>query len=229
MQTPRRLTMAATAAALIAMMAHVSAAPAVSSVILFLGSIANPVAVSTTTGVPDTGTIRILTAQRLTYAAATTAKTATAAGTGPFMSVCGSASKTVRLQSLGLYGTVATAAIYGDIQVRKTSTATSSGTPVALTVVPLDSTNAAGTATATYYTALATTGTNVGMIDTQGAVFPITGTVAASMAAMFFDWTNRQESQAPVLRGVAQCAEVSFGTTPANAPTFSVRVVWTEE
>jgi len=185
---------------------------------------------STGQGLPDAGTQRVFVGQKATYSFATTAKTATAAGTGPFFSICGSSTKTVRLQQLVIGGTVATAAVYGDVELRKTSTATSAGTATALTKVPHDSNSAASTVNLlNYYTALATTGTNIGMIGSQGAVFPITATVAAQQANLIWDWTNRQESEAPVLRGTAQCIEASFGTTTTNAPTLTLQGIYTEE
>jgi hypothetical protein len=187
-------------------------------------------AASSNKGVADASTQRMIVAQSATYAFATAAKTATAAGTGPFFAICGSATKTVRLQQLIIGGTVATAAVYADVELRKTSAATSSGTPTALTKVPHDSNSAASTANLlNFYTALATSGASVGFIGSQGAVFPITGTVAAQQAQVIFDWTNRQESEAPVLRGTAQCIEASFGTTTTNAPTLTISGIFTEE
>lgn len=199
-------------------------------VIPSLGTTTSPVAVSVNQGAPDSGTTRILIGQKVTYTGATTAKTATAAGTGPFFAICGSATKTVRVQQLTVGGTVATAAVYGDVTLRKTSVATSSGTATALVKVPHDSTAAAASANLlNFYTVLATPGTLVGTVGAQSGVFPLTGTVAAGMAQLIFDWTNRQESEAPVLRGTAQCLEAGFGTTTTNAPTLSVHVIWTEE
>lgn len=200
------------------------------TVLLNAGTPASNVAVSVNQGAPDAGTLRTLIGQKVTYTGATTAKTATAAGTGPFFSICGSATKTVRVQQIIVAGTVATAAVYGDVTIRKTSTATSAGTATALTKVPLNSGSAAATANLlNYYTALATAGTLVGTVGAQSAVFPITGTVAASMAQVIFDWMNRQESEAPTLNGTAQCLEAGFGTTTTNAPTLAVQVIWTEE
>lgn len=187
-------------------------------------------AVATGQGVVSAGVQRMFLAQKASYTAATTAKTATAAGTGPFFAMCGSATTTIRVQSLAIGGTVATAAVYGDVTLRKTSAATSAGTATALVKVPHDSADAASTANLlNFYTVLATPGTLVGTVGTQGAVFPITATVAASQAQLLFDWTNRQESEAPVLRGTAQCLEAGFGTTTTNAPTLTVSVTYTEE
>lgn len=199
-------------------------------VLLTFGTATSATAASTNAGTPDAGTQRVFIAQRATYTAATTAKTATAAGTGPFFSICGSATKTVRVLSIRISGTVATAAVYGDVTIRKTSTATSAGTATALTKVPLDPDSAAATVNLlNYYTALATAGSLVGTVGAQGAVFPITATVAASMANILFDWMNRQESEAPVLQGTGQCLEAGFGTTTTNAPTLQIEVTWTEE
>lgn len=172
----------------------------------------------------------MLLSQRLSYVATLPVKTATAAGITPFFSICGSSTKTLRIQSFTVGGSVGTAAVYADVTLRKTSTSTSAGTATALTAVPLDSSDAATTANLlNYYTVLATAGALVGTADGQSAVFPITGTVAAAMAQVVFDYTNRQEMKAPVLRGTAQCLEAGFGTTTTNAPTLLVSVRWTEE
>jgi glucokinase len=104
------------------------------------------------------------------------------------------------------------------------------GTPTALTKVPLDSGDAVSTASlANYYTALGTAGALVGTVGSKGAVFPMAGTVAAQQALLEWDWTQRSESKAPVLRGTAQCLEAGFGTTTTNAPTLQVEVTYTEE
>lgn len=189
----------------------------------------NGVAVSVGMGSSDTGTQRLVLAQEATYSAGTTAKTATAAGTGPFFSICGSATKTVRIQRISISGTVATAAVYGDIVIKKTSTATSAGTATTLTQAPFDSSSAAGTATnVKYYTALGTAGTSVGVILTATQFFPLTGTVALTPPPFIYTWRD-VDAESPTLRGTAQCMEANFGTTTTNAPTLSVSVAWTEK
>lgn len=172
-----------------------------------------------------------VTVQRLpgisTYTAATTLKTATAAGTGPFFSICGSSTKTVRVQRVFVQGQCATAAVNADLQLRKTSTATSAGTAVTLTAVPHDSTAASATVgLVNYYTALATTGTNVGMVGAHVVFLPVAPALGSSDV---FDFTTPGWAEGVVLRGTAQCLEASFGTTTTNAPTLSVMVTWTEE
>lgn len=219
----------AIAVGLVALAVPVGARQLIQITMPAFGTVAAPITASANHGVPDAGTQRVFLGQRRTYTAATTAKTATAAGTAPFFGMCGSATTTIRVQQLTIGGTVATAAVYGDITLRKTSAATSGGTATALVKVPHDSAAAAGTATPNFYTVLPTGGTLVGTIGAQSSVFPITGTVAAGMAQVIFDWLNRQESEAPVLRGTAQCLEAGFGTTTTNAPTLAVSVIWTEE
>lgn len=170
------------------------------------------------------------TGQKATYAAALTAKTATAAGTAPFFTICGSATKTIRVQEFKAHYTVATAAVYADPRLQKTSTATSAGTATALVKVPLDSSSAAATANlANYYTVLATPGTLVGTVAIQQTTAQMTGVVSSSTPPEIFRWKATDESEAVVLRGTAQCLEASFGTTTTNAPTMTVSVVWTEE
>ena len=169
--------------------------------------------------------------QKRAYSAALTAKTATAAGTGPFFSICGSATTTIRVQKISFDYTVATAGIHADPRIQKTSTATSAGTATTLTQVPHDSTSAAGTASlVNYYTVLATSGTVVGTIDIQQRWAQITATVTGgSQITRDFDWRALSEPEAIVLRGTGQCLQASFGTTTTNAPTMTVSVMWTEE
>lgn len=169
--------------------------------------------------------------QKATYAAALTAKTATAAGVTPFFTICGSDTKTIRVQDIKFHYTVATTAIHTDPRLQKTSTATSSGTATALTKVPLDSTSPAATASAVnYYTVLATAGSLVGTVAIQQVWAQVTATVTGGSSTPFtFKWQGNTESESLVLRGAAQCLEGSFGTTTTNAPTMTVSVVWTEE
>lgn len=167
---------------------------------------------------------------KATYAAGTTAKTATAAGTAPWFAICGSATKTIRVQYFEATITVATAAAYADVVLKKTSTAPSGGTATTLTQVPLDSENAAGTASAVrFYTVLPTAGSAVGVVGSRQVFAPITGTPAVDVLPVMFDWRTPFAWQGVVLRGASQCLEASFGTTTTNAPTISTFVMWTEE
>jgi hypothetical protein len=97
-------------------------------------------------------------------------------------------------------------------------------------MVPHDSTSAAGTASlVNFYTALATTGTVVGTIANATIYMPLTGTVGIMQEPLVFPWGQENDSEAPTLRGTAQCLQAAFGTTTTNAPTLSVNVTWTEK
>lgn len=169
--------------------------------------------------------------ERATYSAGLTVKTATTAGTGPFFTICGSGTRTVRVKRFNMNGTVATAATRSEVILKKTSTATSGGTATALTQVPHDSTSPAGTASAVnFYTALATAGTSVGVVGSLFRGFPITATIASTDVIPELLWDFRSdETEAIILRGTAQCMEANFGTSTTNAPTLTVEVTWTEE
>lgn len=170
-------------------------------------------------------------AWQVRYSAGTTARTATAAGTAPFFTICGSATKTLRVRKFDLSGTVATAAAHPDITLDRTSTATSAGTATALTKLARDSNSGASTANAVnYYTVLATTGTTAGVVATGHVVLPITATFAATDVTTNRTWTfGDQYDEGVVLRGTSQCMQASVGTATANAPSFHVSVEWTEE
>lgn len=188
----------------------------------------NGVAVSVGMGASDTGTQRFTLAQEPTYGAGMTAATATAAGTGIFWEMCGSASKTIRVQKLVVSGTIATAAKNADVVLTKHSAATTSGTATTLTQVPYDSSSAAGTATnVRFFTVLGTAGTSVGVIQNGVIFLPLTTSPTFAQPAEFV-WRD-QDSEAPTLRGTAQCLTLNFGTTPTNAPSLLVSVRWTEK
>jgi hypothetical protein len=169
--------------------------------------------------------------QRATYAAANSTRQAiVVTANSTFGVLCGSATKVVRLQQVLVSATVATAAAYLDIVLRKTSGAPTAGTAVTLTKVPMDSLSPAASANlAQLYSAAPTAGTAVGNIQTQLTFGPITGTPAATAPPLEFKWRD-QDSEAPTLRGTAQCVEVALGgTAPANAPSVNVTFKWTEE
>lgn len=167
---------------------------------------------------------------KASYSASTVLKTTTAAGTGVFASIFGSTTKIVRVHRIIVCGTCATAAVYGDIIVKKMSAIGTGGTPVELVQVPKDSISGAGTASRVfYYTTLGTAGTLVGTVAAQQIFLPITGTPAVDVKPVVFDWTAQGMNEAPVLRGTGEGLELNFGTTTANAPTLTVTFEYSEE
>jgi hypothetical protein len=171
-------------------------------------------------------------AQKATYSAATTAKTAVAAATTtPYAVIYGSGTKTIRVQRIVFCVTMATTGAYPDVVVYMRTASVTGGTSTNLTQVAHDSNSAAGTANfVKIYTAAPTPGTGGGVIATMMQYAPITATTTLGPAIFDFDWRIRDESEAPVLRGTAQGLEVCFGTSIAtNQPTITVGFLWTEE
>jgi hypothetical protein len=168
--------------------------------------------------------------QKTSYVAATAAKTATEASTKVFGQIFGSATKTVRIQRITLYATVATAAVYGDIIVTKRTAVGSGGTATTLAMTPKDSNSQAATATVPkIFTVGPTAGTGGGIVGTGMAFMPVTGTPAAGVPPLMFDFTDEPEQEAVVLRGIGEGIELSFATTPTNAPTVAFQIEFTEE
>lgn len=153
------------------------------------------------------------------------------AGTGATTAIAtltGSASKTIRVTKVAVSSSTATGAVYYDLQLNKTSTAHTGGTPVVATVVPLDSGFAAGTATANSYTAAPTSGTPVGVVDSTRVLSPLTGTPVLAQPYTFIFPSSG--SSALVLRGVAQELEVRINAvTPTNAQTWDICFEWVED
>lgn len=173
----------------------------------------------------------VLSKKVATYSAAL-GLTNTAAGTGVFLSIQGSSTKTVRVHKVVITGTVATAAVYGSVVCNKRiSSVTSGGTATTLTPIAHDSASGAYSAVVKYYTALGTAGGGGGTIAAQSDYFPITATVSSEPANLLFlpQQDTGAETQDWVLRGTNECLEFAFSATTTNAPTLTVWVTFTEE
>ena len=165
---------------------------------------------------------------KATYRASTGATFTAANGTAPFFAIGGSATKTIIVQRIFYTATKATAAANVVLNLTKNSVAISGGTAAALTQIPIDSTDAAGTATTlNTYTVAPTPGTNLGTIEARRCLTNITGAVATQ--DIFFDFRNVGESQGVVLRGTAENLNLLYQSAPGHATEVSVWVEWTEE
>lgn len=162
-----------------------------------------------------------------TYGAAVVAATAAATATD-IMCVSGSATKTVYVWQMQVTG-IATTATTTDLQTVKRSTANSGGTAVAMTAVPLDSADAAATATVYYYTAnAAALGTAVGSLHADKYTLTA-ATGAPANTILPYNYGTLGDTKPVVLRGTAQsiCFNLN-GVTPAGT-VFSGDVHWTEQ
>jgi hypothetical protein len=162
---------------------------------------------------------------RATYSAAA-ASFASAASATDICTITGSGTKTIRVTQAWLAGTQTTA---GTIQVflEKRSTADTSGTAVAATVVPVDQGNAAGTATVNAYTGNPTTGSLVGHVRSNKLFIPAPAT-AAGEPIWLMDFGTRP-SQAIVLRGTGQVLAFNLNSTTVSGSAMTCGFEWTEE
>lgn len=164
----------------------------------------------------------VVAAQDPTYAfAATVAPAATATDV---FTLTGSASKTIRIRKIVLSGTQTTA---GNVvtSITKRSTANSGGTSTGLTEVPLDSSDAAATATGLSYTVNPTTGTLVGDVDMRSVHIP-TALTEAVPTEWEFGVPGRREL---VLRGTGEVVAINLGGATLTGGSLTATFEWTEE
>jgi hypothetical protein len=148
--------------------------------------------------------------------------------------IFGSATKTVRVQSIKI-GTANTAAGSQIFTLKKRSAVSTGGTVVAATAVPLDSSDAAATATVSHLTTSANTpGTSVGTLVTKSVASP--AVTPATWAGITEDSDREmlpfvgEQTKAVVLRGVAEGLAINFaGAALVSGQIHTYNVVWTEE
>lgn len=159
------------------------------------------------------------------YSASFTA-VASAATATDLACILGSASKTVRVTRIEVSGTMTLSAAVS-VQLIKRSAANTGGTSASLTLVPLDSTNAAATASAVSYTANATAlGASVGTVRSTRYNVPTAGGVVS--APVVWDFGDRP-AQAVILRGVAQELCINLSSTTLGGSSLSGSFEFTEE
>ena len=160
-----------------------------------------------------------------TYHAAIPATTQAATATDIFC-ITGSATRTVAIKAMQISGT-ATTATTTDLVILKRSTANTGGTPVAATLVSVDSNDPASTVSVFAYSANPTTGTLVGNLHADKYTY--TGNTGAPANTIIPYIFGPDPVRKPIiLRGTAQsvCFNAN-GITPAGA-VFSADVIWVE-
>lgn len=169
--------------------------------------------------------------ERASYRAATTATVVAAAGSAMFFVIAGSASKTIKIWHIRVSGETLTTLAVNSVVMEKWSTAPTGGVAVALTAVPLDSNDAAASASLVQvYTTAPTEGSLIGTIGCNRHLHK-SSTIVDGSAFDDVDWAfgTQNEVRPVVLRGSAQALSLAFGASPASAVTLAVEVEWTEE
>lgn len=142
------------------------------------------------------------------------------------MTIGGSASKTVKIHKIIMSGTQTTAGINKWYLIKR-STADTSGTSSAATIVPLDSTSAAATGTVKKWTAAPTIAGTVGTVRTLSVLAPAPASVSPADLVLFDDMHTGQPI---VLRGTAEEVALNFnGTAVPSGLSISLTAYTTEE
>lgn len=137
--------------------------------------------------------------------------------------ITGSGTKTVYVMKMSVSGLAVTGGNF-TVDYLKRSTANTGGTSTTPTVVPLDSTFAAGTAVVKAYTVNPTLGTLVGAVRSN-RVFVSGGATTASQD----DIDIWGELASPVvLRGTSESLCVNLNGVTINSPTMNIWVEWVE-
>lgn len=142
--------------------------------------------------------------------------------------VCGSATKTVKVTQVEATAD-ATAAGVLDFYTFLRTASDVGGTSAVVTAASLDQSNASATATVTKWTANpASVGSGV-MVSASQYVMPAAATPALPIVPWRFDAGTRN-TQPMVLRGINQCLAIGFNgqTIPAGVVTH-FNIEWTEE
>jgi len=140
------------------------------------------------------------------------------------LEIIGSATKTIRVKKILLWGQCATK-FFAELTLGR-ATAASAGTPAALTAGKMDLNDAAASATVNIYTGAAASGTGFAAFDARimGIAPP-----AASMIAQPVIWDFCINNDKPlILRGTGDVIEIYNNTTALGAGTFGC-MVETEE
>lgn len=147
-----------------------------------------------------------------------------------FWNVHGSASKTIYITQITVSGN-ATATSYAHFTLIKRSAATTGGTSTTQTDIPLDSSDAAGTATVKSYTAVATEGASVGVLQYRSLILPITAATATQFPIeqeIIFDYAVTAGLKPITLRGTAQNIALQPRATLPAGTVLNVSVEWYE-
>jgi hypothetical protein len=194
-------------------------------------------AIFTDAGGDDSAPLRVeLTASsKVTYAAAAV-DLALAATPTYVCTLTGSATKLVKLVRIGvsIHCTALGVSAF-NVRLIKLSSALTGGTPVAMTMVPMDSGSGAATALAQNWTVTATGGGAVVGDLMAAKVMPMwvgamTATDYPQQQMPQIVWDFNGPGGPPTLRGVAQVLAISFGgATLVATTTFSPFMIFTEE
>lgn len=183
--------------------------------------------------VPQPGVVCLSEPIAPTYAATSVALVPVAAGATDFFCLTGSATKIVRLQSIKVGGTATTAVMVPVLLMKhasaNTGAASATGTQIPIPYA-LNSTDSAATATTSAWITANPTIVDAapGIIDSSNLPLALPGTITGNAPSVVFDYSRRDYSEAPTLRGVAQQLCLNLNTTAVTAGLLYITARWTE-
>lgn len=203
------------------------------SLLLLLGfasaASAQCVAVGGVNSVPQTGVSCLSEPTVGTYGAMGYGIVPAASGTD-IACITGSATRVIRLQAVRVSGTAGTLVTL-PVLLNKHTIANTGGTAALTTALPvpgpLDSANAAATATTTAYTANPTIDASAVQVDVQAVSFNTTSALVSGPIVLF-DYRGRTFMEAPTLRGIAQQFCLNLGGISVSSGLLAVSFTWTE-
>lgn len=140
----------------------------------------------------------------------------------------GSASKTIKINRISVNGQ-ATTSTQVDLLLVKRSTANTGGTPTSITLVPMDSADAAASATVVSYAAAPVLGTLVGSVRDSQATLPPPTSSTPSLTYLLWDFGTRNDKPL-ILHGTAEMVALNFqGAALPAGMKLSIDIEWTEE
>lgn len=173
----------------------------------------NPLIVSTDHGIP-------------TYRMAAAGLTLYSTAAAVLLELKGSATKTVRIKKLRLWGQAATK-FYTELTLQRATTFAATGTPVVPVIGQNDTGDAAATAVLQSYAGAATLGTGAAVIGGQ----PLSVAIPSATLAMIptlWDFCSDQ-NKALILRGTSDVLQVYNTITGLGTATFGYEIVWSED
>lgn len=143
----------------------------------------------------------------------------------------GSATKIIRVQRIRVSGTAGTLVTL-PVLITKHISANTGGTAATGTALPvpypLDSTDAAVSATATAYTANPTVVDSAAGIISAATISLNTTAALVAQGELHFDWFARNYAEAPTLRGIAQQVCVNLNGISITSGLVNISFIWTE-
>ena len=187
--------------------------------------IADPASGNKANIAPNTNSLQVSSdGTTATYRAGGFALTFYSTAAAVLVEIVGSATKTVRIKKITLWGQAATK-FYAELTLLR-CTGASGGTPVVAAIGKHDKNDAAATAVVNSYAAAATAGAGNAVI---GAGVLNMSVPSATMAAFEKTWDFcRSQDKALILRGTGDVLEVFNNTTGFGAGTFGFEVEWEE-